>query len=469
MSTSLRPARRAVDIRLPSCLSAVLAIVLTLAPSAAAGILTLHASAGLGGLTKPGRWTPVTVEVDNSGGDVSTDLVVSWGDTSLRRHVTFASAGTKRFTVYLRTLEPGSFVKVRLTDAEAAMEAPVRVLPHDAFVTLCIVAAGSTLETSERCSVTLTPDRLPDSIRAYEIVDEIVTARDVRVGTGARTTLPRWRALHALEESGDLGLTSQVTRPMLRRGLPGKSARPVAALAALYVVALLGLGLAAAHLSIAPTRIWLALGAVIAVGASAAIAVGRIGASARITIHHSSLMQQLPGTSASLLTLRGVAEFPSAARFQLRVPLDDAMLEASAVSGRAEQRVDEGGYPVLDGEFGLGGRQAFLAEAMVDTQWLAVEGDDRAVRISNGSPLTMHECRFASGMSRAAIGELRPGATVSAERTGDVVGPLFSCVVHESPLSFTEPSRPVDLAGTTQVVVYRTRAGAASRPELSNE
>ena len=321
----------------------------------------------------------------------------------------------------------------------------------------------------QRCTVTLTPEQLPASARAYEVADEVLTASDLRVSPQSRATLPQWRALRTLEDSGDLGLTAQVTRPMLRRGLPAAAARPVASLAAAYVVALLVLGFAAARLPFKPSRAWLALGAVIATGAAASIAVGRVGASARITIHHSSLMQQLPGTNASLLTLRGVAEFPSASRFQVRVPVDDAMLEPSAASGRGEQRMDDGGYPMLDGQFGMGGRQAFLAEAMVQTQWLAVAGDDRVVRISNRSATTMRECRFASGMSRIDVGELPPGASVTAERIGDVSGPLFSCIASGSPLAFTEPSRDVNLTGTTQIVVYRDRHGVPARMETSVE
>jgi hypothetical protein len=384
-------------------------------------------------------------------------VIVSWGDAAVRRRVTFASSGRKRFTVYLRTLEPGSTVGVRLTDSDAHVETPVRVLPYDVPVTLCIAAVASVPAEPDRCSVILTPDQLPSSARAYEVVDEVLTAADVQLRTIASQALPQWRSLRALDVSGDLGLTPQVTRPMLRRGLPSNSARAVAALAAVYLVLLLVLGVTATRLAVAPTGAWLALGAVIAGVAVASAAVGRVGPGTELTVHHSSVMQQLPGTGASLVTLQAVAEFPVASRFQLRVSADDATIEASAASGRAEQRMDEDGFALLDGEFGLGARRAFVAEATVNTQWLAVEDDDHVVRVSNRSALAMRDCRFGAGMSIIEMGELPPGATAAAERVSDVAGPLFSCTTEQPPLSFTDARRDVALVGLTRVVVYRNR------------
>ena len=138
MFTILRKARRAADIGLPLWLPAAAFALLCATPhiSTAGGSLTVHASAGLGGVAKPGRWTPVSIEIDNAGGQVATDVVVSWGDATLRRQVTFASSAKRRFTVYMRTLEPGSAVRVRLADGDTVAEAAVQVLPHDAVVTL---------------------------------------------------------------------------------------------------------------------------------------------------------------------------------------------------------------------------------------------------------------------------------------------------------------------------------------------
>lgn len=462
MSMILRRDRRAADLGLPLWIATAAAIALLCVPArvAAAGPLTVHASAGLGGVAKPGRWTPISIEIDNAGGQIATDIVVSWGDATLRRQVAFASSAKRRFTVYMRTLEPAGAVRVRLADAgDASADAAVQVLPHDAVVTLCIAGLASVIDAAERCSITLAPDQLPVSARAFEVVDQVLVADDVRLGAGARSTLAQWRSLRALENAGDLGLTPQVTRPMLTRGLPARSTQPIGALAALYVATLLVLGVAGTHRVLSPSSVWLVLAVLITAGGTAAMTIGRVGSSARLTIHHSSLMQQVPGTGASLVTLRGVAEFPAARHFALRVPVDDAMLEASAASGRAAQYQDAGGFPLLDGGFGLGARQAFLVEATVDAQWLAVEGDDRVVRISNRSTVPMRDCAFAPGMSTTEIGDLPPGATVTAQRIGDLAGPLFGCVADLSPISLTESAHDLDLTGTTRIVVYRDRAG----------
>ena len=88
---------------------------------------------------------------------------------------------------------------------------------------------------------------------------------------------------------------------------------------------------------------------------------------------------------------------------------------------------------------------------------LKVEGDDRLVRISNVSSFPLEKCRFAEGMSTTHVGVLAPGASVSAERLTDVVGPMFSCVADASPLEYIEAQRSVVMNGSTQVVVYRNR------------
>jgi hypothetical protein len=408
----------------------------------------------------------VHIDVESRGGELSADLVVTWGDATLRRRVAIASAGRRRFELYLRTAETESVVRVRLDAGKPiAVEAPVTVVPHEEAVTLCIATPDTPVTEPERCSVVLPPERLPRSLRAYEIVDEVVIARPVSALPGAeRTALERWRSLRQLETSGDLTLTPQVTRPMLRRGLPPPSAAAVAVVAAICMA-----GLLIAGLIVGPrppvSRAWVAMGIVIAAGTSAALVIGRFGPGSSVRIHHTALVQQLPGATGSLLTLRGIAEFPANDTFHVRLPIDDSMIEPAAASGRAPQRVSDTGFAELAGTFGLGGRQMFTAEALLESQWLGVEGDDRTIHISNRSAVELRECRFAEGLSVKEVGTMAPGATVTAQRLGDVVGPLFTCTLLDSPVTLDDSQRDVDVIGSTRLVVYRHRSQASETPD----
>ena len=129
-----------------------------------------------------------------------------------------------------------------------------------------------------------------------------------------------------------------------------------------------------------------------------------------------------------------------------------ALLPLAALAQTVEQRAD-----------GVVVKPLAAGAAAVRVQLV----DDHIVRVSNRSAVAMRDCRFGMGMSIIEVGDLPPGATTTAERVGDLVGPLFSCTTEQSPLSFTEPARDVDLVGHTQVVVYRHREGL--RLETSDE
>ena len=428
-------------------------------------------SAGLGGFVKAGRWAPVLVEIENPRGASSADLELTWGDATVRRHVVFGSPGTRRVEFFIRTADAGSVVRATLrSDAgEVAAERPVTVLAHDTPVTLCVRGIDAWLEDAERCTVTLAPQQLSGSVRGYEIVDDVLTADGRAVPEPLRVALERWRSLRALEASGDLSLTPQVTRPQLPRGLASSSAQAVRIFAGGYITVLLIIGVAGATTRVAPFWLWLGFVVVTLTAVGAAFALGRAGPGGRIIVHHTSLLQQIPGTNASLLTLRGIAEFPSDENIHLRVPREDAMLEPSAASGRSAQVFDEAGHPTLAGRYGFGTRQAFTAETVTDVQWLSVDEHDESVQVTNRTDDTLHDCRFGDGMSVTDVGDLPARAAVSARRLGDVAGPLLTCTATVPAEMLAEQRRAVEMLGTTTVAVYRDRRFSANRTEEPND
>lgn len=430
----------------------------------------LQAAAGLDGIVKAARWVPVRIGIDNRGGAVTTELVVSWGDAIVTRRLSLAASARRDVEVYIRTAEPTGQMRVFLDSApDRGVDVPVRVLPLDEWVTLCVTTPTTMISESARCSVTIPPERLPGSARGYDAVDDIETAQATRLlRPRLREALAQAHAIRQLDRAGDLALTSQVTGPTLRRSLPDANLRVIAAIAATYVALLLATGAFAAVRAPAPSFIWITAGALTVAATGAGYVVGRIGPGSRIHIHHSTLLQQLPTAPGAILTLRGVARFPAPDMFEVRLDLQDAMLEAAAASSRSPQKFDEDGRPLLAGRFGLGGRLAFSAEGFVDAQPLSVEEiDNRTIRITNRSPQSLTDCRFSFGFSVGEIGVLQPRQSVTASHEGDVIGPVFTCTMQNAPVAFFADDVDIATSGETRIAVYQRRE--AQVPEAPND
>src|SRR5205085_12581500 len=125
------------------------------------------------------------------------------------------------------------------------------------------------------CTASILARDLPRSPRGYEVADR-VTWVDPRppLDPAQAAALTAWQLLEALDATGDLGATPQVSRPQVLRGLPSTITPLLAAIAVAYVLALLG----AAGVTRA-RRAGLAATACVfvVVTAAACLAVGAIG------------------------------------------------------------------------------------------------------------------------------------------------------------------------------------------------
>lgn len=431
---------------------------------------TLDAAAGLGGLAKAGRWTPLTVSIASDREALEGELVVAWGDARVRRAVTLSPGTRKTFELYVRTTDPRGAIGVRLQSAGrdlAVANAPVRVLGADDRVTVCVLADAASSLDSTACTATVLARSLPQSPRGYEVADDLVWPGTHSGITPEQDAAVRaWRSLEALDASGDLGATPQVSRPLVPRGLPAALAPVVGGIGLAYLIALLG---AAALLRSRRARLsrMAAAFAVITAGACGAIAaIGRVGATRAVHVHHVTLLQQLPDTQASVLTVRAIAEFPAFDRFALRLPSIDGTLETTSARG-ASGVLDADGFPVVAGVFGVAGRQSFAGEAVVDVRPLAIEEHGSTITIENRSGRPLRACRLGRGLAAAISGTLAPGAHLEASWTGGSdeapSGPVITCVSDEAPLPFTETRRPVVMHGETTIAAYRgtpARGGA---------
>lgn len=443
--------------RRAAVMAALVGAIAAASASAAAAQTVLEATAI--DAAKAGRWTAVHVTVDHTGPELIGELMLSWGGHELARRVSLVSSGRHQFELYTRTTAAESAIRVRLVAGATevqAIDVKMRVLPQDELVTLCVVSANDAPPDAS-CSALVPAASLPASHRGYDVADRVVWSK----GHGPDTWTPvqrmayeRWQTLRHLDRRGDLGLTAGVNRPVLDRGLPVETSRVTATGAVAYCVMLVVLGLALRRSRARMAVFFGAIGILTIVGVVGVFAIGRI-VQTPVTVHHESLMQQLPGTMGSLLTVQAVAEFPAFDQFTLRLSTPDASLETVTRSGRRET-IDDEGYPVLSGTFGLGDRQAFSAEAATPVRFLDVTENGDIVRFTNRSNVELRECRFAEGFSRTTSGALKPSASMEALRSGEVLGPALTCSLPESVLVFTEPQRGVRTTGRMTLVAYVT-------------
>lgn len=431
-------------------------------PAVAAAAISVKADAGLAGLSRPGRWTPVRVVVhfdqdagalDRSTEDVVGELVVEWGEASVKRAVALTPGSRRQFELYLRSSEPRATMVVSIVAAgvvRASVEAPVATTSFDAPVTVCVASENTTPHSSAACSSTTSESRLPRSPRGYDAADRVVwlTGDQAELSAEQRVALAQWEALKRLEDEGDMasvpGVPSTVPGIAGRLRIRGSMAMVVA----FYAVSLLGLWpivRRAPALAAYPTLVLIS-GAAFA----AATMAGQIGPASDVVVHHASVVHQFAGASGSLVSMRAVAEYPAFEAAGLRADVRDAAIEWTSARGESEQFLDESGYSRLTGVFGLGARQPFALETITDLQLLAVVRRGRAVRLSNTSTSPLRNCRLPVGFSPQSVDLIAPGASVDVVESGLSDSGALTCVFDTSPVAFVDeqhPSRAVRTEG----------------------
>lgn len=437
-------------------------------PAAADQTVTLKAAAGLGGLCRPGRWTPVRVDVDARGSSVSDDvatreIVVEWGDARVRRTISLASPSRKQFELYIRTPDARDSMTVRLlADGHeiAAAEATVRLVAPADPLTVCIAPANTwsvsgvpVRRSAEReggtCSTTLNPDALPRSWRGYGAADDVMWQSGSKpIVTGEQqTALNQWRAVQAIENA-------ETSSPSIGEIVaPARALRRTGTSLLLYAVAL---GIFIWPLTRIRSRslaLYPAVVALVTGGAVVAIASGRIGPGAGVYVSQAAVVQQLSGTKGSLVLARGVAEFPSLGAVEVRVAHADGAITMRGGKDRRDLRFDENGAPLFIGTYGLGATATFEVEAVTAFEALQAAAEGVKLRVSNISTHELRHCRFGPGFSRSNVGSLAPGQTVEADRDGEPGEAFFTCRLDAPVVELAESRQPVVSNGTAIIVL----------------
>lgn len=446
--------------------AAVLAGAMTMMASSAIaapapdGGVTLKAGAGIGGVSKPGRWTPVRVSATAGAESIEGDLTIDWGAASLRRPIVLAAGSSKQFEFYLQTMEVGGSVSAKLAANGrdlAAVAAEIRSLRADEPFTLCVtVRGGGGTDNAAECTTTATLETLPRSPRGYDAADRLVwlSGDDTLLTPEQRTGLRRWRALRALEDHGDLAAAQRPRSVMPSLARQNRTGLSLRMWMTAYLAALLVASYFVANRRARALIGYTTIGLLVALGTSAALASGR-RPDAAVVVHHATLVHQLADGSGSIIDMRGAAAYPAFDLFEVRAVLADAAFESEArASARAQQIIDADGYPVIVGTFGLGGRQAFSFYGISDFRPLTVTRADRVTRVANVSNDDLHECRFPDAAADRAPATLAAGATMEAELPADIVGPVITCVMAQPPVAFAETRRSVVTKGRAVIAAY---------------
>lgn len=430
-------------------------VATALAGVASAGdVPTLRADAGLGGVCKPGRWTPVRVVLETSGADVTGELVLDWGMARVRQAVALASPSRRQLELYIRTADVRDSITVGLWSGGREIRrvsAPVRIAPSDLPLTVCASAAGGQPPPGMDCTATMTHEALPRSWRGYDAADRVqwFPWGEPALAPDQRRALDQWRAFHRLDAPGN------TAGPGVPPPLPGRSGPLPRMLFASYVVSLLVGGFWLRRSRARGVTCMVAYAGVIAVGSVAALAGGRAGPASAVVLRHESVIQQFAGASGSLVSLRGRVEYPTFDSFGLRPAFADGAIDRlPAPVDRREQQFDRNGFPVLAGAFGLGSGQQFELEGVADFAVLEASARNGTVRVANAGRVDLDDCGFSPGFSRQSVGSLRSGESVEAEQNENTDDPVFTCRVRASLFEFFEPRRRVDSGGGARVVYH---------------
>jgi hypothetical protein len=441
------PIRARIVLLLACCLAAA-------SGASAREAVTLAADAGLGGIAKPGRWTPVRVTIESASETVAGDLVVDWGSARVRRAVNLTAPSRWQVELYIRAADVREIIRVRLVSNGrdlAAADVPIRIARPDEPVTLCLGSAPG--PAGPTCTVTVAPAALPHSWRGYDAANQVVwpDGDPSALAVDQRDALDAWRAIRPIDDAGNLTWPPRAPEPT------GTPQRAGAAVLGAYAIALVGAGLVVRKRSgRVRARYGVMLGLVVA-GSAITMATGRFGPASVIIVSHTTVVEEFAGTAKTLVSLRGLAEFPMFDAFALRSTISDAAIDRQPPSRLlVEQQFDEAGFPLLSGVFGLGARQAFSLTGMADLVLLRAARQGGTIRVSNASAFELGDCEVSSAtaVSAEAIGTLHPGDHVDVIRPGDADDPQVSCTAPSSLITFADARHAVQSLGTVRLIFH---------------
>lgn len=429
----------------------LLPLAAAMTPSPAAGAtagpgVSLSAEAGLGGLARSGRWMPVRIALENTGADITGELVVDTGSARTVQAITLAAPSRKRIEMYVRA--PGadaSRIRVSLRQNEvdvAAVDVPVRFADEATGFTLCV---GGTNETSAPCTTTVESKDLPASWRGFDAADDVLAAPDVPNADA----LARWRASRALGAWVPPAVRVVATTPdhMLPRWVLG-----------IYALLLLGAWGGARRAARVPARFYAIVLAVCVTGAVAVAAQGRLGPGSAVVVSQTAVVRSGATIDEALVEARGAIVFPSHERFEIR-PLSSEMILTRP--GSEEAQIAEDGVSSIAAVFGKNDRVEFEIDGFADLRTLQATRDGNTLRVTNAARFDLTDCDLPPGLSPRRIALLPSGDTLAIQGTPAQGDTAMRCAIRGELALLSSPGRRIE--HRTSAVLVFDLAGAARR------
>jgi hypothetical protein len=428
----------------------------TTAAFAAEDRVTLAARVGLDGRARAGRWTPVLVTIENSGTDITGDLVVDAGRVRVVRALALPAPSRKRIEQYVR-VPSADLDRIHIALIVAgreirAMDVPVRIAPDDARFVLCVQQGGSD-PPKPSCTATVDRATLPVSWRGYDALDDLEWPATERPGLDEDQTaaIEQWKIRRAHE---------LVVAPAAGTLEAPRFRSQVRSLIVVYAGLFL---LITAGAQMLDRSAWVLYGSLIALviaGSAATMAQGRIGEEAAILVADFTVIRASEAGDGAYLSTRGIAAFPAFGPFELRPDFADGI-----VTGRGEpapERFAEDGGSVLGGVFGKGQRIGFDLEGFWRLATLGIERSADAIRITNLGAADLTDCELPAGFVPGRIPLLRAGSALSVGGSSADENGVVSCRLSLAPPTLRSNGHRVEHTGTA-VLVYTLAAGGARK------
>jgi hypothetical protein len=424
----------------------------TTAAVAADDRVTLVAHAGLDTRARAGRWTPVVVTIENSGTDITADLVVEAGRVRVVRALALPAPSRKRLEQYVRVPSADLdriHVALVVSGREVhAVDAPVRIVPDDARFVLCVQPGGST-QPEPSCTATVDGATLPVSWRGYDALD------DLRWPAGERPRLDEDRTA-AIEQWKIRRAHELVVAPAAGSLEPPPSRAQVRSLIVVYAGLFLLVTACAQALGRSPWVLYGSLIALVIAGSAATMAQGRIGEGAAILVSDSTVVRAAEALDGAFLSTRGIATFPAFGSFELRPEFSDGIVTGKRESAPA-QFAEDGGS-LLGGVFGKGQRISFDLEGFSRIATLGIERSADAMRITNLATVDLTDCELPAGFVPGRIPLLRAGSALSISGSSADENAAVTCRLGQAPPTLRSNRDRVEHTGTA-VLVYALAAG----------
>lgn len=414
--------------------------------------VTLVARAGFDTWARAGRWTPVLVTIENSGTDITGDLVIDAGHVRVVRALVLPAPSRKRIEQYVRVpsadLDRIHIALVVAGREMRAVDAPIRVIPDETRFVLCVGPVG-TNQPEPSCTATVDRATLPVSWRGYDALDDLEwsAGEEPVLNEDQTAAIGQWKIRRAHE---------LVIAPAAESLAPPRALAQVRSLIAVYAGLFLLVTACARALGRSPVLFYGSLAALVSAGSAATLAQGRIGEGASIVVTDATVIRATEALDGAFLSTRGIATFPAFGAFELRPEFADGVVTIRRESVPA-RFADDGGS-VLGGVFGKGQGIGFDLEGFSRLPTLAIERSAGAMRITSLAAADLTDCELPTGLLPGRIPLLRAGSALSVSDSSVTGNGTITCRLRGAPPTLRSNRDRVEHNGTA-VLVYTLAAG----------